>query len=70
MIIKDTGGGIKAEVLKDVFNPFYTSKMTGAGLGLTIAYKIIQDHRGDITVESPRGRGTIVSIKLPVAQNG
>lgn len=70
LIIKDTGGGIKAEVLKDIFNPFYTSRMTGAGLGLTIAYKIIQDHRGDITVESPEGRGTIVSIKLPVLQEG
>lgn len=70
LVIKDTGGGIKAEDLKDVFNPFYTSRMTGAGLGLTIAYKIIHDHRGDITIESPQGRGTIVSIKLPVVQEG
>ena len=40
--------------------------MTGAGLGLTIAYKIIQDHKGDITVENTAGKGATVSIKLPV----
>lgn len=68
LIIKDTGCGISDKDLKDIFNPFYTSRMTGAGLGLTIAYKIIQDHRGDITIESLQGRGTIVSIKLPVGQ--
>ena len=66
LVIRDTGCGIKSENLKSIFNPFYTSKMTGAGLGLTIAYKIIQDHKGDITVESPDGQGTIVSIKFPV----
>ena len=66
LVIRDAGCGIKSEDLKNIFNPFYTSKMTGAGLGLTIAYKIIQDHKGDITVESPEGKGTIVSIKFPV----
>jgi two-component system, sensor histidine kinase and response regulator len=70
LVIRDTGCGIKAEDLKNIFNPFYTSKMTGAGLGLTIAYKIIQDHKGDITVESPVGQGTIVSIKFPVIREG
>lgn len=64
--IKDTGCGINAKELKDVFNPFYTSKMAGAGLGLTIAHKIIRDHKGDVTIESQEGKGTVVSIKLPV----
>ena len=70
LMIRDTGCGIKSKDLKSIFNPFYTSKMTGAGLGLTIAYKIIQDHKGDITVESPGDKGTIVSIKLPVINEG
>jgi signal transduction histidine kinase len=66
LVFKDTGCGIKAENLKNIFNPFYTSKMTGAGLGLTIAYKIIQDHNGDLNVESREGKGSMVSIKLPI----
>ena len=66
IVIKDTGCGINAKELKDVFNPFYTSKMAGAGLGLTIAHKIIQDHKGGVTIESQEGKGTVVSIKLPV----
>lgn len=66
LAFSDTGGGIKEEDLKNIFNPFHTTKMTGAGLGLTIAYKIIQDHKGDITVENTAGKGATVSIKLPV----
>jgi two-component system, sporulation sensor kinase E len=66
LVIRDNGCGIKREELKNIFNPFYTSKMSGAGLGLTIAYKIIQDHKGDISVESEEGKGTIVNIKLPL----
>lgn len=66
LIIRDTGCGIKAEELQYIFNPFYTSRTTGAGLGLTIAYKIIQDHKADISVESREGKGTVVSIKFPV----
>ena len=67
LMIRDTGCGIRAEELKNIFNPFYTSKMSGAGLGLTIAYKIIQDHKGDITAESEEGKGTIICIKLPLS---
>ena len=66
LIIRDTGCGIKREELKNIFNPFYTSKMAGAGLGLTIVYKVIQDHKADITVDSGEGKGTIVSIKFPL----
>lgn len=66
LVFKDTGCGIKAENLKNVLNPFYTSKMAGSGLGLTIAYKIIQDHKGDINIESTEGKGSVVSIKIPI----
>jgi signal transduction histidine kinase len=66
LVFSDTGCGIKAEDMKNIFNPFYTSKMTGAGLGLTIVYKIIQDHKGDIAIENTADKGVRVSIKLPV----
>ena len=66
LVFSDTGCGIKAEDMKNIFNPFHTTKMTGAGLGLTIAYKIIQDHKGDIAVENTAGKGATVRVKLPV----
>ena len=62
--VSDTGSGIREEDLRTIFNPFKTSKMTGAGLGLTITYRVIQDHGGDIDVESEPGKGTTFTIKL------
>lgn len=62
--IHDTGMGMDEEILKKVFYPFSTSKMTGAGLGLTITYRIIQDHRGTVEVESKKGEGTTFTIKF------
>ncbi len=64
--IRDNGSGMDEEFLRNIFNPFYTSKTRGAGLGLTISYKIIQDHGGDIDVDSTKGRGTIFKVRLPV----
>ena len=55
---------MEADSVKKLFNPFYTSKMTGAGLGLTITHRIIQDHRGTIDVESKPGKGTVVTMKF------
>ncbi len=62
--ISDTGSGIKREDLRKIFYPFVTSKMTGAGLGLTITSRIIHDHGGEIEVESVEGKGTTFTIKL------
>lgn len=67
VIIKDNGRGIAKERLRDIFNPFHTSKMTGAGLGLTIAAKVIEDHNGTIDLQSTEGEGTTVTVTLPVA---
>jgi len=63
--VKDNGIGIEPEELRSIFNPFQTSKMTGAGMGLTIAYRIVQDHKGSIDIKSEPGRGTEVSISIP-----
>lgn len=65
--IKDNGTGIAKENLKNIFNPFFTTKEVGkgTGLGLPISYKIVQDHSGDIVVNSTIGKGTEFLIKLP-----
>jgi len=63
----DTGVGIPRERLGRIFDPFYTTKDRGSGLGLMIVYKIVADHNGRIDVESNEGRGTRVTIALPIA---
>lgn len=62
--ITDTGTGISESEVRGIFNPFQTSKLTGAGLGLTITHRIISDHGGEIEVESELGKGTTVTIRL------
>ncbi|MEM6700677.1 MAG: ATP-binding protein, partial [Bacteroidota bacterium] len=69
--IKDNGSGMKEEVLQRVFEPFYTTKEVGkgTGLGLSISYNIVQQHEGDIRVESQVGEGTTFSILLPLRRD-
>jgi signal transduction histidine kinase len=64
--LRDTGRGIPKEKIKNIFDPFFTSKTTGPGLGLTLAMKIIQAHQGNISVESELEKGTCVTVSLPV----
>jgi len=64
----DTGSGIPEEYMEDIFNPFFTTKSTGSGLGLSISNQIIQDHRGYIHVESQLNKGSSFFINLPVNQ--
>ncbi|MBW1996695.1 MAG: GHKL domain-containing protein [Deltaproteobacteria bacterium] len=63
--IRDTGRGITTENLNRIFEPFFTTKDKGSGLGLSIVQKIIQSHRGDISIESKEGEGTCVKVILP-----
>lgn len=63
--VTDTGAGIPQERLEHVFDLFFTTKPKGTGLGLAICRKIMEDHGGDITVDSAEGKGTTVSISLP-----
>jgi signal transduction histidine kinase len=67
--IADDGSGIPPEALPRIFDPGFTTKGVGVGtgLGLSIVYGIIQDHAGDISVESEVGRGTAFTIRLPIA---
>ena len=67
----DTGCGIEPEGLKTIFQPFYTTKPEGTGLGLFIAQHIVQAHGGNIEVQSEPGKGSTFTVKLPVrAQPG
>jgi PAS domain S-box-containing protein len=63
----DQGAGIPREHLTKIFDPYFSSKRTGSGLGLTIAYSIIKKHDGIITVDSEPGRGSTFTIYLPAA---
>jgi len=64
--ISDTGRGIAKDTLKNIYDPFFTSKTYGPGLGLTFTLKTIQSHNGIISVESTEGKGTIFTIRLPI----
>ena len=66
--VSDTGCGIPPDYIEDIFNPFFTTKSTGSGLGLSISNQIIQDHKGYIVVESQVGKGSSFFINLPVNQ--
>ena len=67
--IVDTGHGISDEEAKKIFEPFYTTKEQGLGLGMPYAKKIIEQHGGTISLNSRPGEGTTISIVLPAAQN-
>jgi two-component system NtrC family sensor kinase len=64
----DTGRGIAPEDLPMIFEPFFTSKERGAGLGLAVSYGIVQAHAGGIEVNSVPGEGTTFSVRLPVKE--
>ncbi len=64
--VSDTGTGISRDRLKNIYDPFFSSKIYGPGLGLTFTLKTIQNHKGTITVESEKGRGTVFNIRIPV----
>jgi two-component system sensor histidine kinase HydH len=64
--VSDTGIGINKEDLVHVFDPYFTTKQSGTGLGLAIVHKIIESHKGEVSVESEAGKRTTVTIILPV----
>jgi signal transduction histidine kinase len=64
--IQDTGSGISSENLKKIYNPFFTTKAGGIGLGLSIVHRIIEEHKGLIDITSQEKQGTLVRIELPI----
>jgi signal transduction histidine kinase len=66
----DSGSGIAPDILQRIFEPFYTTKTDGTGLGLAVTRKIIEAHGGKLDIESKEGLGTTVSISLPMLVGG
>ncbi|MDQ6655682.1 MAG: ATP-binding protein, partial [Verrucomicrobiota bacterium] len=61
----DTGGGMSAESLSRVFEPYFTTKEAGTGLGLLIVRRIVREHGGEMSLESNEGKGLTLTIRLP-----
>jgi nitrogen fixation/metabolism regulation signal transduction histidine kinase len=61
----DNGGGMSAEALSRVFEPYYTTKSRGSGLGLLIVRRIVREHGGELAIESAEGKGLTLTIRLP-----
>ncbi len=64
--VKDTGKGMSKETQNKIFEPYFTTKASGTGLGLTVVYKVIKEHKGEIRVHSDKGKGSEFIITLPV----
>lgn len=62
----DTGVGIPEHLKEKIFEPYFTTKETGSGLGLTLVYKIVQEHGGEIEVQSKEGKGTTFTLLFPI----
>jgi two-component system, sporulation sensor kinase E len=64
--VSDTGTGIPEKIMDKIFEPYFTTKSFGTGLGLTIVFKIIKEHFGDISVQSRPGEGTTFTLSIPI----
>jgi len=64
--VEDTGAGMEREVIQNIFNPFFTTKDTGTGLGLMVTQGIIQDHEGWIDVKSEVNKGSVFKVYFPL----
>ena len=66
--VEDNGEGIPEDILGKIFEPYFTTKDFGSGLGLTVVYKIVKEHLGEITVDSREGSGTSFTLSFPIPQ--
>lgn len=69
LAVSDTGNGMAPEVARQALEPFVTTKKKGTGLGLALARKIVEAHHGRITIDSAPGKGTTVTIRLPITMS-
>jgi len=66
--VSDTGAGIPDKIMEKIFEPYFTTKEFGSGLGLTLVYKIVKEHMGEVSVVSKEGKGTTFSLSFGVPQ--
>ena len=64
--IEDNGNGIKKDDMENIFDPFYTTKVKGFGIGLSVVKEIIEGHDGKLMIDSEHGRGTVTTVELPI----
>lgn len=69
LVVRDTGVGMDDDQLEKIFNPFYTTKEEGTGLGMAITHRIVEDHGGIMNIDSSPGEGTTVEILLPTEES-
>jgi two-component system sensor histidine kinase HydH len=67
--VRDDGPGVPPDARERIFQPFFTQREGGSGLGLTFVRRVVQEHRGRIAVEDANGRGAVFRVELPVAEN-
>jgi signal transduction histidine kinase len=65
VVVRDTGHGMSPEAVKSAFEPYFSTKEAGLGLGLAHTHKIVTDHGGSIELASEPGRGTVAVVRLP-----
>ena len=68
IVFSDTGDGVAEDILDKIFYPFFTTKPGGTGLGLAVVHRIMDEHRGTVSVDSVAGRGTSVCLALAVIE--
>jgi len=66
MTFQDEGDGMGKDILEKIFNPFFTTKPRGIGLGLTVCQQVVGLHGGKLSINSVKGKGTTVCVRLPV----
>ena len=69
IIVSDNGCGMKNETVSKIFEPYFTTKANGTGLGMTMVYKIVKEFSGDIQVKSEEGKGTVFTMVFPLQQD-
>ncbi|MDY0304357.1 MAG: ATP-binding protein [Sphaerochaeta sp.] len=67
--VTDSGVGMDEQTISKLFEPYFTTKASGTGLGLTMVYKIMKEHGGDVTVTSKKGEGTVFTLHFPVPES-
>ena len=70
IVVSDNGCGMKEETVAKIFEPYFTTKANGTGLGMTMVYKIVKEFSGDIQVKSEEGKGTVFTMVFPMQQDG
>ena len=68
IMFRDNGSGISDENREKIFDPFYTTRSQGTGLGLAVARAVVENHGGSIWIDSPSGKGALIIIRLPLAK--